>query len=209
MGGRLVIIIIAVVATLAYATPVVVQPGPEGTDTYIKINDTTPKGDDPELHVKRGIGGSGLLTCRTFIEFDISAYSGIDVTKAEIHLWSVYRNSPLNPVIAKGVSTSWNEDTLIWDNKPPLYGTDEFNMVNGGDYYYIDITELAYQWITMGIPNNGVCIKFADESVPNDGIVFHSGDNTEYPDKRPALLIWSPDLAVEPASFGSLKAAFR
>jgi hypothetical protein len=209
MGGRLVIIVIVVFATLAYATPVVLQPGPEGIDTYIKINDDTPKGDDVELRVQRGIGGGGLLTCRTFIEFDVSAYSGIEVTKAELHLWSVYPDTLENPIVAKQVGTSWNEATLIWDNKPPLSGGEEFYLVDAGDYYYIDITNFAYQWITLGIPNNGVCIKFADESVPNDGIVFHSSDNTEYPDKRPALLIWSPDTAVEPASFGSVKASFR
>ena len=209
MLGKLTIFVIAVFVAAAFATPVITQPGPEGKDTYVKINDTTPKGDDPELHVKRGIGASGLLTCRAFIEFDLSAYSGIDVTKAELRLWSVYRNSPLNPIVGKEVSNSWNEDTLIWDNKPPLYGENEYNMINAGDYYYIDITDPVYKWVTMGLPNYGMCIKFADESIPNDGIVFHSSDNTEYPDKRPALLIWSPDLAVEPASFGSVKASFR
>jgi|GEM_PF-2537823 len=208
MGGRLVIIFIVAVATIAYATPVVIQPGPDGKDSYIKINDTTPKGDDVELRVQRGIGGSGLLTCRTFVEFDVSAYSGIDVTKAELRLWSVYPDSLVNPIVAKQVGNAWNEATLIWDNRPGFSG-DSYYLTEAGDYYYIDITNFAYQWITLGIPNNGVCIKFEDESVPNDGMVFHSSDNTEYPDKRPALLIWSPDTAVEPASFGSVKASFR
>lgn len=208
MGGRLVIIVIVTVATLAYATPVVIQPGPEGKDSYIKINDTTPKGDDVELRVQRGIGGSGLLTCRTFIEFDVSAYSGIEVTKAEIHLWSVYPDTIENTIKGFQVSGAWDESTVIWANKPGFGGPGS-DLVDAGDYYYIDITNFAYQWITLGVPNNGVCIKFADESVPNDGIVFHSSDSTEYPDKRPALLIWSPDTAVEPASFGSLKASFR
>ncbi|UCE27471.1 MAG: DNRLRE domain-containing protein [Candidatus Coatesbacteria bacterium] len=207
MAGRLTILICMIIASAAYATPVVIQPGPDGKDTYIKINDDTPKGDDVELHVKRGIGGTGLLTCRTFIEFDVSAYSGIDVAKAEIHLWSVYPDTLENAIVAKQVGSSWNEGTLIWDNRPGFSGGD-YEMVEAEDYYYIDVTNLAYQWITLGIPNNGVCIKFKDESVPNDGIVFHSSDNTEYPDKRPALLIWSPDLAVEPTSFGAVKATF-
>lgn len=209
MAGKLTIFVITVFVAAAFATPVVIQPGPEGKDTYVKINDSTPKGDDVELHVKRGIGASGILTCRTLIEFDVTAYSGIDVTKAEIHLWSVYPDTIENPIKGYQISTAWDESTLIWDDDDFAFGGDGYATVDAGDYYYLDITDIAYQWITMGIPNYGVCIKFKDESIPNDGIVFHSSDNTEYPDKRPALLIWSPDLAVEPASFGSVKASFR
>jgi hypothetical protein len=41
MTGKLTIFVIMVFVAAAFATPVVVQPGPEGKDTYIKINDTT------------------------------------------------------------------------------------------------------------------------------------------------------------------------
>jgi hypothetical protein len=208
MVGKLVIYVIVAVVTGAFATPLTIQPGPEGKDTYIEINDTTPHGDNFDLKVRRGIDAGGLLTCRTFIEFDLSAYSGVTVTQAELRFWSVYGSEPLNPIVGKQVSNSWDEATLIWDNRPG-FGGGSFYMAEAGDYYYMDITDLVYQWVTLGIPNYGLCIKFEDESVPNDGIVFYSGDNTDYPEKRPALLIWSPQLAVEPASFGAVKAAFR
>lgn len=208
MGKWFICLVFGAAAVAAYGTPIVIQPGPEGEDTYIKINDTTPHGDDVVLEVRRGIDAGGLLTARTFIRFDVSAYSGKIVDRAELRLWSVYGDEPLNPIVLQEVTNSWDESTLIWDNKPEI-DDPKYYMTDAAGYYYFDISTVVYNWVTLGMPNYGMCIKFEDESGTNDGIVFHSGDNTEYPDERPALCLWLPELSVEPASVGAVKASFR
>jgi hypothetical protein len=192
----------------AFGTPVVIQPGPEGADTYAEYNETVPHGDDPVLRVRRGQDEGGFITCRTYIRFDLSEYSGITITRAELRFWSVYGGESSNPIVAREVSNVWNEATLIWANQP-MFGGPKYYLNDEGDYCYADITPIVYNWVTLGTPNNGTVVKFEDEAVPNDGIVFYSGDNADYPDKRPALLIWSPQLGVEPTSFGAVKAAFK
>ena len=205
---RLFIVLLAVLIIDAAGTPLILQPGPEGKDTYVKIDDSTPHGDADVLEVRKGIGARGVITSRTFIEFDLSAYSGITVNKAELRLWSVYRGGRLATVALCRVSNVWNESTLIWEDNIPFGGPEEYLSQTGG-YYYFDVTSMVSDWITLGVPNYGTVVKFEDESGPNDGIVVHSSDNTDYPGKRPALLIWSPDLAVEPGSLGAVKALFR
>jgi hypothetical protein len=208
MVKKALVISLGLLATGAFSTPVVVQPGPEGTDTYAEYNGTVPHGDDTVLRVRRGQDETGFITCRTYIRFDLSEYSGITITRAELRFWSVYGGESSHPIVVREVSNAWDEANLIWANQP-AFGGPKYYLNEEGDYYKADITPIVYNWVTLGTPNNGTVVKFEDEAVPNDGIVFYSGDDTEYPDKRPALLICSPQLGIEPVSMGAIKAVFE
>jgi hypothetical protein len=208
MAKKAFVISLGLLATGAFSTPVVVQPGPEGADTYAEYNGTVPHGNDPVLRVRRGADASGFITSRTYIRFDLSEYSGITITRAELRFWSVYGGESSYAIVVEQVSNAWDEANLIWANQP-VFGEPKYYLDDEGDYYDADITPIVYNWVTLGTPNNGTVVKFEDEAVPNDGVVFYSGDSTDYPDKRPALLIWSPQLGIEPVSFGAVKAAFE
>jgi hypothetical protein len=200
--------IIATLPAVAFAT--IEQPGPDGKDTFVDIQEPVTHGDDVHLYMSRGIGDGGLIIKRAFVEFDLTdpKYSGITVDLAELRLWSPYQDDPAEEIGVYQVSNTWNESTLIFDNQPVFHTQADDTLKNAGDYYYFVVTDLVQYWVS-GVPNYGVVIKYTDESIPNDGFVAYSGDYSEEPNKRPMLIIWSEDLSVEPASFGVLKSLFR
>lgn len=200
-----------IIATLpAAAFGAIEQPGPEGKDTFVDIQEPVPHGDDGHLYMSRGIGDGGLIIKRAFVEFDLTdpKYSGITVDLAELRLWSPYQDDPSEEIGVFQVSNTWNESTLIFDNQPIFDTQPDDTLKDAGDYYYFVVTDLVQYWVS-GVPNYGVVIKYTDESIPNDGFVAYSGDYAEEPNKRPMLIIWSDDLSIEPASFGAVKTLFR
>lgn len=189
------------------------QLGPDdGKDTF--VNSASPAnnyGDYIHMYVGRSTDTGADL--RAFIEFtglDQYIEDGYECIEAilELTIFSV-NSGPDDAYRVYRVDEEWAEDTVTWDDQPGFGGTP---IIFGEPYpgvYPIDVTAIVAQWFDGTADHHGFCFIHADEASDVSGNFGCWSSDDEDPDNRPHITITLIGVAVEPASFGRAKVAFK
>lgn len=128
------------------------------TETYLKFNNL------PKLNT-----GDMVTNCQLYLDKQ-STYSGAD-----------------GEIEAHKVSSSWNDDSISWNNKPSIESKITDAQKVSGDWYSWDITSMAKSWYNNS-PNYGLMLK---RSNPASGhTAFLSSDtSTAYSGGWPRVVV--------------------
>lgn len=117
--------------------------------------------------IPSGSTGYGTGTNRSYIKFPVgSAPAGVRVTSATLALYqlSAYGGGPT--IAADEIKTAWNATTLTWNTHPT-------NAVQVGSAaakttynvtWQVDVTQALYDWWENGQTNNGLRLRYTNES---------------------------------------------
>ena len=153
-------------------------------DAFIKGNDPdTNLGDRVNLYV-HNYGPK-----YTLVRFDAASIAGLDVADATLVLWlkSNYRGGEMS---VHAITSSWNEATITWNNKPPaeaeatavaeIYDNYGFRT----RFIEIDVTTAVQRWADGSLADAGFLIVTSDA-------IKAGFESKERPDGTPAVLIVS------------------
>jgi hypothetical protein len=186
----------------------VLQPGPEGKDSY--VYSFSPGTNDGNSEWFKGIG---LISySAAFIGFDLSSIpQGSTVISATITLWGAYQNGQ---IYFRPAAADWDELAITWDNQPGTVGIQASYPISRGDpsgpCYWgctmdFDITSIVQYWIDNPSLDFGLWVG---GDTPGLGWLMAAGDNLSHP--RPKLVVmYRVPLGVEPATWGSIKELYR
>jgi len=204
------VLIVMLTTVSAYATSYDVELQPdegESKDTFIE--DAYPDDNFGESEFLNVSEASGLRPIWSLIQFDLSPYAGANVTVATLKLYAfvVYNNSGNAETSLCGITGPWDEMTVTWDNKPDDAGEyQSYEWPGQDEWHEMDVTEPVQGWLNGDYVNYGLYLKPGSAN-SNDYIGYKSANG--YATQDPILsftITWS---AVEPASLGAVKAAFR
>ncbi|MBD3372618.1 MAG: DNRLRE domain-containing protein [Candidatus Coatesbacteria bacterium] len=145
------------------------------------------------------------------IEFDLSSIDDWSITVDSATL-EVYESQVGDTGVNYGtyrITSSWNENSVIWNTRPSWGGTSYDNVIADGatGWWEFDITNLVAGWIDDSYENYGVAITY-----PAGGCSPSQVCASEYasvdPDLCPKLTIEYTVTAVEEKSWGFIKADF-
>jgi hypothetical protein len=167
------------------------QPGSEGKDAdvgqhYPDMN----TGDFADLYV--GYDGGGNY--RTYLEFDLSPNplpAGAVVTYTDLRLYQFYGSGTIS-VGAYQVTSSWEENTITWNNQPNSAASPEGITTFGsaaGIWRSWFLHDLVRGWLDGSISNYGLLLKPTDESSNHSVAKFRSSDSSDA-SNRPCLKIY-------------------
>ncbi|AJF62435.1 MAG: Cell wall-associated protein [archaeon GW2011_AR20] len=144
------------------------QPGSEGLDAFVeKYHQTSNFGNDPSLFVW---DQPNMFLMRSFIKFDLSSmpsYSQIKSAKLYLNGISWHTTDPnVNPadVSIKKVNSSWQEQSINWNNQPIFGETLSSKAIGGPGWYEFDITPTATKWLNGTETNYGVGVVLTQET---------------------------------------------
>jgi hypothetical protein len=134
---------------------------------------------------------------QSLIEFDISQIpSNVTITEAQISLYhnpssSSAGQSGINESKLKKVTSSWNESTVTWNNKPTTSSSGAIILATSTsaiqDYENIDLTAIVQDWYTNSSSNNGLMLDITTRN-PLASMLFCSSDYSDST-KRPKLVV--------------------
>jgi len=159
--------------------------------------------------------------CMTFLQFDISDFSGSGVTVLNAELWLRKHEKYGAPdstatVTCHHITTpGWNENTITW-NSPPGYSTTpttgSTGTFNPPGWAAWNVTPDVIGDVAGGMINgwnSGWCLKIQGPS-PVWWLNFWSDEQVPMPDYRPVLEItYSGPVASKNATWGSVKNLYR
>ncbi|MCR4327291.1 MAG: DNRLRE domain-containing protein [Nanoarchaeota archaeon] len=175
----------------------VLQPGPEGKDTWLKYY-LYPNGDEsyynyPDTSILRfdheAIGNHAYLS-ESLIQFNVSGVpsnSEIISAKLKVYGWATINSISLIPKMSLvKLISPWNENTVTWTTKPSyeVILVKEFTYEGVLSWYEMDVTSTVQSWIN-GDSNYG--FGFVNEYNDSHGGVY--GGDHENSSKRPILEI--------------------
>ncbi|WP_343243089.1 DNRLRE domain-containing protein [Streptomyces sp. SID12501] len=162
---------------LATATyPVTVDPTSTlavTTDTWVQTPDYTDS-QVSSTELKSGTYDSGSDVARAYLKFDVSKFTGKDITSATMSLYNYYSAtcSTSGAVTqARRITSTWSSSSVTWSSQPSTTTTDVAN--NTGHWGYSSSCPAAYsnwnlqaivQAWANGATNYGLQIRSADES---------------------------------------------
>lgn len=162
-------------------------------DAYVDINQSDQNFGAAEVLEVTDYNGNE--TNRTYIKFDVSNIpDDVTVHYALLQLYCCGEDDFSEPYVgAYRVNTSWDEDTITWNDQPEFSSICEHNFpLQSIPGYWTeaptwDITELVRGWKSGNVPNNGVVIKYCNPC-QNDITrrIFRSKEYVEY---EPRLII--------------------
>jgi len=139
-------------------------------DAYVdKLNSTQNFGDKDQIEVADHGDTEAAIS---YLKFDLS---GIPTSKTIYYAlfnlyYCDYEGAGKAEVGLYKVNTSWDEDTITWENKPDFSTTYEDSRLFGPSdpcmSEWWDITDLVKGWTNGSIPNNGIALKIC---TPGDG----------------------------------------
>lgn len=124
---------------------------------------------------------------KSYIKFDVSTLKDKPVNYAYINLWCTnLEENEAHDEKLSAVPSSWNEETLTWNNKPASTQTVSTALVSSVDSWTrFDVTEYIRECITNGETTISLCIEDMGKRRTTFGSKLHS-----YP---PALVISTLD----------------
>jgi hypothetical protein len=145
----------------------------------------------------------------SFVEFDLTGYYGMVVDSA--YLWLYVHNYsgtlPPNDCWIVRITTDWDESTLKWNNFP---GWTDQRYITGpssvDDWWVIDITDFATNWINGTYTNYGIALGTHD-GVGNDWFTVRTKENTAF--NYPKLELNYHDSTIHSTSLGKIKSLFE
>jgi hypothetical protein len=211
-----IIVLLVNSATLSLATShVEFQPRPAvGKDADIRsLAPNTNYGAVTSLSIGEELLDPGWGFVTTLIEFTgLSNYMGATVTNAGLAMYC-FENTGLGANIhANPITQAWNESTVTYNNQPTVNFSIDITcpVPSPGYWMYMDITSVVQNWLNGTYPNYGLMFYSRDvETTPGQYISCWSSDYTTEPFNRPILVMDYSYAAIEPASYGHLKVAFR
>ena len=180
------------------------QPGSEGTDTFIRQGyGSIGYGTSSSMVVETGEeatcspqdGGCFVPSeARSYVQFDLSSIpAGSSVTDATLSTY-VYRGAGTANLYK--VTSAWTESSYTFPNNDvSVAATSSFNSSAWGN---LSITSLAQGWYNGSISNYGVALKKADTDY-----YLYSSDYTTDPSLRPKLAVtYSPVVYATQGNIG-------
>lgn len=191
-------------ATAAFATVLVLQPGSEGKDSMVYLRRPTENyGTDTFLMRDYGPGA----TVRGLVEFTgLSAIpAGSTVNSAKLELWMSYNNRPNDNFGIYRITASWSEATVNWSNQPAHNSTAYVKrVITRGGWHEWDVKTLVQEWVNRTHSNYGFKLIRDNESGRDWPYPVSSDWSTA--SNRPKLTVDYTLSAVAPASVGKVKA---
>ena len=195
---------------------IILQPGPEGKDAYIKrfwVLDAYFKevlsqyenenyGNESSLYagyLTRPISGYyKYWRYATYIQFSLDQIpKNANISSAKLYTRSIVRvsgpdTSQSLEVKLRNIETPWNESTVTWNTRGS-WGNEFESLVlssDGNDYYWTewDITDLVSSWHNSTLPNYGLVLDatLGPDYGPDYKIISSDSSDTTH---RPKLVI--------------------
>ena len=162
----------------------VLQPGPEGIDTYAGDTYTT-TGDPNQVYLTVGGWGDSYYI---WLMFNISSLP-VNAVKAEIH---IYCHSSVSGTLVSmnldRITSAWPE-TVGWAGQPSAVNISSIGAPVLYQWYIIDITSLYNGWKSSTYPNYGIRLRPTGTS--NQFNRFYSSDYPDDPSLRPKLVVYT------------------
>jgi hypothetical protein len=139
----------------------------------------------------------GVNMNRGLVEFDLSGIpSGAIIVNASISLYATGPIGTLNGHVSSNnqaylqrVTTSWNENSVTWNNQPSSTSLNQVilpsSTSSNQDYVNVNVTDLVLDMVTNS--NYGFLLKQTNETT-HRGLLFCSSDHSN-PSKRPTLKV--------------------
>jgi hypothetical protein len=149
---------------------VTIQPdAADGKDVY--VYESTPAANY-ETDSYTYVSGDGAgARCRAYLQFNVSAIpSTAVILQANLGLYYTYESvtATAGPAGAYGVTSSWDEATITWDDQPSVASTvlDTYSIpaVHTSSFLFWDIKALVRNWVDGSVTNYGVALMDTDES---------------------------------------------
>jgi len=177
----------------------ILQPGPsEGKDAFVSTSwggSSTNFGNDDLLEVM--FMNSNDIS-RSYIQFNLSSipsHANIESALLSIH-GNISTSGGGDKVVARRVKSSWNENTITWNNKPNfdsfIYDDVSLPYRNATTPVEFNLTSLVQEWIDGSYSNYGIILMFENESGTKYGN-FCSSDTDTYDGQG----LWTPKLTIE------------
>jgi hypothetical protein len=168
---------------------ITLKPGAEGKDAAVWNNGQTNNGDRESLNIYTWTNSGYLGVKRAFLEFDLSEVpEDATISSASMSLYynpvdnleSVDYHSGNNAFYIQRVTSSWIENTIIWNNQPNSTVENRVEIPASTsetqDYIDIDVIDLINDMLD---DNNGFLIRMKDENNPYKILLFASGDHPD------------------------------
>ncbi len=171
---------------------ITLRPSFEGKDAL--IDSRVPNvnyGNHPDYLACTWTNGGALTTGRSLIDFELSSIPmGATINSAKLSLYSYNSlsngshstQSGSNTAVLKRVLTSWNENTVTWNNQPSTTSQNEITIQSSTnsiqDYLDIDVTELVQDMIDNPNDSHGFLMQLMTEQIYRR-LVFASSDNID------------------------------
>lgn len=139
------------------------------------------------------------------VRFDLSPYSGIEVSSAELQVYCFQNwDTPPTDNYLYLTAEAWDEATVVWNNKPGYDTSNElvFAAPSEDTWLNLDVTEFIEDWIAGTFPNYG--FYMTQTTTVSGGFSFYSREWSG--SEKPRLVIQYTGGAVETASWGAIKA---
>ncbi|MCP4230174.1 MAG: DNRLRE domain-containing protein [bacterium] len=201
------IIVTMLVAGYAVAATHTLQPGgADSQDSYIRS-------DQPDTNY----GGAydlnlGFNTGRTYYSYirfdDLDDYLDETINSAELNLYVFYVSGTIVDNNYVDVpSDTWDEDTITYNNAPaPAYAyTIGYSPPAENSWFSVDVTTIVQDWAAGTRDHYGF---YLSNGGPSNG-EFYSIWSAEGPNDLDPYLVIDYTTAVESASLGNIKAAFK
>jgi len=157
--------------------------------------------DDPEREVFTGV-----------VRFDVpsSLPVGINVVSAVGNLVVADRNAETSDhdVIVSRIGESWSEGNVTWDNRPAIQDTVDAFDFESCERCLPDVTDVATDWLTGNVENNGIALRAPDASSDTTFSVGFFSRHVDFvqqnPLRKPVIVVFaetgSSSLTVRPQS---------
>ena len=183
----------------ATATPVLLQPGPEGKDAAISDQGIGDMNFGSNEHLTRHFG---TVNQHGLIEFDLAPYAGTTISSAQLRLYlELNATAGQQYSIHKNLG-AWVESSVTYNNAP-AYGSALATILTmaGSQFYSFDVTGAVSGWLA-GDPNFGFRLT------ETNGVAFFVSSDHAAPSFRPVLQFETVVQVVsEPGSLALLVAA--
>jgi RHS repeat-associated protein len=139
--------------------------------------------------IPSGSTGYGTGTNRSYIKFPVGAApAGVRVTSATLSLYQLSAFGGGPTIAADEIKTAWNATTLTWNNHPTnavMVGSaaarTTYNVT-----WQVDVTQALYDWWENGQTNNGLRLRYTNESAACN---LFSSDDRGITSELPSLTV--------------------
>lgn len=161
--------LLALSATAASATVIVLQPGSEGKDAAINNGGASNVSSGSQGHLTINYGTPNQFG---LIEFDLAAYAGQSVVSATLSLYAQMNTNAGQSYSLATNTAAWDESTVKWSNAPTFSAPFASIVTSAGaQWYSFDVTGAVNGWLG-GSANYGFRL-----SETNGYVYFASSDN--------------------------------
>lgn len=205
---RAVVCLLCLLALVATAETVILQPGQQKSyDAFCwELYPDNNYGYNPLLRVAtpdhQDQGQHALLQ---FI--DLVYHEGRLVLSALLEVYTVGVEGDGGEVEIGACDYWWAEDAVTWNTFMSIHPHTERSVDypgGGGDWLTVEVTDIVQEWLDGGLANYGFMIF--DEDADDRYLSFNSSDFGTDDTVRPKLTLELSEEAVEPVSWGAIKA---